>query len=458
MLRDEQTMFDRELTFDEVFRHKECSRLMEWLRELLEQDVMLIGRKGESILFPPNSESLKELPHPAERTLPEKTMHYHGATGVSSLGIPISYEAETFALLIVSDRLLEDNQPGKKIGLAARIIEWYITQIHQKRMISELHDHTEEINYQELLAKHKRVVESEQKYRKLSETLEQRVEERKRELEKAHQRLLQQDKMASIGQLAAGVAHEINNPAGFIRSNLDTLASYQEDLVEALKIAQKLLEEHNVPDRDLFMEKCKECDLDFILNDLPVLVKQSLEGTERITKIVKGLSRFSHVDEEVTEDLDINELLESTVDLLSNEIKHKAELVKVFGDIPVIKGNPNQLSQVFVNLIVNALQAMTQKGILTIATISDSAGIEIEISDTGVGIGPENLSNIFNPFFTTKPVGQGTGLGLSISYEIIKAHGGDIRVESKPWEGTTFHITLPIKNEEREKRDESETI
>ncbi len=458
MLRDEQTMFDRELTFDEVFRHKECSRLMEWLRELLEQDVMLIGRKGESISFPPDSENLKELPQSVKGILPEKTMRYRGAKGISSLGIPISYEGETFALLIVSDQLLEDNQPGKKINLAAKIIEWYITQIHQKRMISELHDHTEKTSYQELLDEHKRVVESEQKYRKLSETLEQRVEERKRELEKAHQQLLQQDKMASIGQLAAGVAHEINNPAGFIRSNLTTLASYQENLVEILKIAQKLLGEHDVPNRDIFMEKCKECDLDFILNDLPVLVKQSLSGTERITKIVKGLSRFSHVDEEVTEDLDINELLESTVDLLSNEIKHKAELVKVFGDIPVIKGNPNQLSQVFVNLIVNALQAMTQKGILTIATISDSAGIEIEISDTGVGIAPENLSNIFNPFFTTKPVGQGTGLGLSISYEIIKAHGGDIRVESKPWEGTTFHITLPIKNEEREKRDESETI
>jgi len=430
--------FDRELRFNEVFGTPEFKEFMAWLTELTGVDMVLAGPAGEIQSWPEDSNALSGLPRPNGAGLPREPTRYRDDSGRSSVGLPVSHEGDTFALILVEEDAASDPASGRKLKLAANTMEWYIHLVHQRRMITELHQDAQAMSYEELLREHEKVVRSEKKYRELSETLEQRVEERKRELENTQHQLLQQEKMASIGQLAAGVAHEINNPTGYLRSNLQTLTKYHEQMVEVLKKAK---------DAGIAENEWEEYDLDYVLEDLPVLMEQSLNGTDRIIKIVKGLSRFSHVEEENLETVNMNELLDQTIELLWNEIKHKAELKKEYGDLPPIQANASQLSQVFVNFIVNALHAMEKGGDLTIRTIAREDGVAVEISDTGKGIPEEALSRIFDPFFTTKPVGEGTGLGLSISYEIIKGHGGEIEVESEPWKGTTFTVVLPVSSE-----------
>jgi hypothetical protein len=292
---------------------------------------------------------------------------------------------------------------------------------------------------------------SEKRYRQLAETLEIRVQQRKKELEQAQQQLIHQEKMASIGQLAAGVAHEINNPNGFVHSNLATLKNYLKHisivLDEYRKVSDEPGEKNVSGSLKMIEKKWKELDIDYILSDLDLLIEQSIKGTQRITKIVNGLSRFSHVDKKEVEIFDLNSLLENTLELLQNEIKHKVELVKELGELPKIKGLPGQITQVLVNLIVNALQAIPGYGRLFVSTRLAGGFIELTIRDNGMGISEEHLSRLFDPFFTTKPVGQGTGLGLSISYEIIKNHGGEIRVSSTPGEGSTFVVSIPADRE-----------
>jgi len=443
--QDNLPAFDRDVSFNEVFMNSQGSEFISSLCGLLAQEVLVVGREGAAVSFPAEAGGVKKLPRPPKGALPYKPTRIKGSSGVCSVGIPVLHEGDTFALLIVDEGVLEDKELQKKVKLATNMIEWYIHVIYKQRMISELHDQTQKSNYEALVLEHERVLESEKKYRELAENLEQRVQERKKELEKTQRQLVQQEKMASIGQLAAGVAHEINNPTGFVNSNLHTLKKYHGKLIGALKIARGIFESGNAPKADAFLGKWKQLDLDYVLEDLPLLVDESLKGTDRIIRIVRSLSRFSHVDEDEWKWININDLLDSAVELTWNEIKHKAELVKDYGDIPEIKGNPSQLSQVIVNLIINSLQAIEKEGNLSITTRPCDFGIEIQIKDDGKGISPENLSRIFNPFFTTKPVGQGTGLGLAISYEIITTHDGEIQVESELWKGTTFNIRLPIE-------------
>ena len=263
--------------------------------------------------------------------------------------------------------------------------------------------------------------------------------------------LIHSEKMASIGQLAAGVAHEINNPTGFVASNLNTLGEYTADVSAVLKECGRLLSLCGGLDGSAgeIAEKAsklwQECDVDYILGDLGNLVKESIEGTDRIKKIVADLKDFSRTDKHEVEEIDINEAIDKTLNVAWNEIKYKAEVVKEYGDLPCITCLAGQIDQAILNILVNAAQAMKEKGTITIKTYEKDENVCVEISDTGTGI-PEDIQNkIFDPFFTTKPVGKGTGLGLNITYNIIKQHNGDIAVRSKPGEGTTFTISLPVK-------------
>jgi len=278
-----------------------------------------------------------------------------------------------------------------------------------------------------------------------------------RELKEAQSQLLQREKLASIGQLAAGIAHEINNPAGFVSSNLNSLQGYISDFIKTLKEYEKLLSLcKQKEDKDLLalaqqVENVKkEVDLDFLLEDIEKTVGESLEGTKRITKIVRDLKDFSHIDEAELKYADINEGIESTLNIVWNELKYKAEVIKEYGDLPEIECYPQQLNQVFMNLLVNAAQAIEEKGQIRINTFSEDDHIHIQISDTGMGIPQENLSRIFEPFFTTKEVGKGTGLGLSMSYGIIQKHQGKIDVKSQVGKGTTFTIELPVQAARKE--------
>ena len=265
---------------------------------------------------------------------------------------------------------------------------------------------------------------------------------------------IQSEKMASIGQLAAGVAHEINNPIGFVSSNLHTLAEYQEllhklityyiEFTHSIKNQSKngYDEEISIKLQEITRTE-KEIDIDFILDDFPSLISESREGVERVKKIVSDLKNFAHPGSDKMQLADINSNIESTLNMVWNELKYHVEVIKNLNDIPKIGCYPQQLNQVFMNLFVNAAQAIEDKGTIRIETLSRDNNIEINISDTGAGIPKDNLNRIFDPFFTTKEVGKGTGLGLNVCYNIVKKHQGTITVESDVGKGTTFTITLP---------------
>jgi PAS domain S-box-containing protein len=265
------------------------------------------------------------------------------------------------------------------------------------------------------------------------------------ELKSAQSTILQREKMASIGKLAAGVAHEINNPIGFVSGNLRALNKYIDKFIEFIDIQSEIIENLNIKEALQETEsKRKKLKIDYMKEDIKDLIKESLDGTERVSKIVQNLKTFSRIDEASHKIADINESMESTVNIVWNELKYKAEVKKEYGSIPKIKCYPQELNQVFMNLLVNASQAIEKFGEIIIKTWQDEGHIYISISDTGCGMSEEVKNRIFEPFFTTKDVGKGTGLGLSITYDIIKKHNGEITVESEVGKGSTFTVKIPF--------------
>lgn len=281
-----------------------------------------------------------------------------------------------------------------------------------------------------------------------------KLEQALKEVKETHLHLIQSEKMASLGQLAAGVAHEINNPVGFVTSNLGTLRDYANLLKTLLAQYERLAA--SVVGKDSSLDEtiaairklAADQDLGFVLEDLDKLLEESLEGTERVKEIVQGLKSFARVDEAQIKEASVNECIESTLKLVWNELKYKCQVIKKLGSVPSLRCYPGQLNQVFMNLLVNAAQAITDRGEIVVETQATESEILVRISDNGAGIAPENLGKLFNPFFTTKAVGKGTGLGLSISYGIIKKHGGGIEVQSVVGKGTTFTIRLPLEGVE----------
>ena len=275
----------------------------------------------------------------------------------------------------------------------------------------------------------------------LAEKMRQEVLIRK--LEEAQNQLLQSEKMASIGQLAAGVAHEINNPIAFVNSNLGTLQRYASDMLKLLA-AYEQLEDTLAPDKlqDLDQLK-KEVDAAYLSEDIGSLLSESLDGLQRVKRIVQDLKDFSHVDRSEREWANLETGLESTLNVVWNELKYKAEVVKEYSNLPQIECFPSQLNQVFMNLLINAAHAIENRGRITLRTGHDEQNVWVEVEDTGKGIKPEHVGRIFEPFFTTKAVGRGTGLGLSLSYGIVHKHGGRIEVRSEVGTGSTFRVVLP---------------
>ena len=279
-----------------------------------------------------------------------------------------------------------------------------------------------------------------------NETLQQEKERQAiliKRLEEAQNQLMQSERMASIGQLAAGVAHEINNPVGFVNSNLGSLQRYVNDMLNLLSVYERTEPAMPEPERQTIQQVKADMDIEFLREDVVSLLAESLDGLKRVTRIVQDLKNFSHVDESERQWADLEAGMESTLRVVWNELKYKTEVVKEFAGIPQMECFPLQLNQVFMNLLVNASQAIEEHGTITIRTGHDEAHSWVEVQDTGRGIKPENLSRIFEPFFTTKPVGQGTGLGLSLSYGIVKKHGGRFEVSSTLGTGSTFKVIFP---------------
>jgi two-component system NtrC family sensor kinase len=286
---------------------------------------------------------------------------------------------------------------------------------------------------------------------KINRALQQEKEEQRtliKKLEAAHNQLLQSEKLASIGQLAAGVAHEINNPIGFVNSNLGSLKTYVNELLEVLDAyenCQHLLAADPALHQKI-KEICAKVDLEYLREDVIKLISESIDGAARVRRIVQDLRDFSRIDSVEWQWADLHAGLESTLNVVCNEIKYKADVVREFGTLPLVECMPSQLNQVFLNLLVNAAQSIAEHGTITLRSGCVEDNVWISVSDTGQGIPPELIKKIFDPFFTTKPIGKGTGLGLSVSYGIIDKHGGHIDVHSQPGQGTTFTINLPVRH------------
>ena len=265
---------------------------------------------------------------------------------------------------------------------------------------------------------------------------------RKAQLERLQAQIIHSEKMAGLGQIAAGVAHELNNPAGFIYGNMDLIQGY----LSRLELMLSIFERVKLPDAEaaeLALTR-KQIGYDSLLPDLRSMIADCVEGAERIRDVVKNLRLFSRLDDGEFKRIDLHENIDSTIRLLSGYYgSGRIHLVRMYGDLPLVNCYAGQLNQVWTNLLVNAAQAIKQNGEVKISSRVAGESAVVTISDTGSGIEPEHLRKIFDPFFTTKPVGEGTGLGLSISYGIIKKHGGTIEAESVAGAGTTFRVSIP---------------
>lgn len=262
----------------------------------------------------------------------------------------------------------------------------------------------------------------------------------------AQSQLLQAEKLASVGRLAAGVAHEINNPIGFVTSNLNSLGGYVNDLLGLLDLyaeAAPLLTDHPALQSRL-QQATLACDLEFLREDSQTLANESRQGLARVKRIVQDLKDFSRVDESAWQQVDLHACLESALNVNATIREQDPEIVRNYAELPLIHCCPGLLNQVFANLLGNAAEAMPPPGRLNLTSGAEEDQVWIEIGDNGRGIAPELLDRIFDPFYTTKPVGQGTGLGLSVAWNIVREHHGRIQVDSLPGQGTRIRVCLPI--------------
>ena len=293
----------------------------------------------------------------------------------------------------------------------------------------------------------------------LLKAMEQRVAQRNAvlrktlvDLKESQTQLVQAEKMASLGQMVAGVAHELNTPLGYVKNNVQLLRELQAPLLELAEAQTRLIDCLNDPACDeerlalALDEAARNRELaapELLADDFEQLFADTLYGLEQIGELVVGLKDFARLDRAMSEDIDLNDCIRSSLVIARNNLKDKAEVVCQLGELPRIPCAPSQINQVLLNLLTNAAQAMDGCGRILIKSWADDAAAYVSVQDTGKGMPPEVLKKIFDPFFTTKPVGQGTGLGLSISFKIIQDHGGSIRAASQPGRGTRFLIRLP---------------
>lgn len=267
-------------------------------------------------------------------------------------------------------------------------------------------------------------------------------------LRSAQDRLLQSERLASIRQLAAGVAHEISNPIDYVYSNLGTLQAYLERLFEMLAACEQVaaaLADSAITARLAALRE--RVDLDYLKLDIPMLMDESKSGLSRVRQIVQDLKDFSRIDtHQKWVWASLHEGIDSTLNIVANEIKHRADVHREYGDLPEIECLPSELNQVFLNLLVNAAHAIgPERGLIFVRSGYAGGKVWVEIEDNGCGIAPDHLAHLFDPFFTTKPVGRGTGLGLSLAYGIVQKHNGHIDVRSEPGRGACFRVTLPVR-------------
>lgn len=300
---------------------------------------------------------------------------------------------------------------------------------------------------------HSRDYGREQARRLEVENLNRTLAEQTAELERTQQQLVQTEKLRAIGQLAHGIAHEINTPLGVVVSNLSVLDQYGQTLANVANLARQTVEQQRDDrspglDVDKLAAMLDAADLDYLLQDLPQLIEESSASAQSIATIIRSVATFARRDADRVSPVEVESLLETAITLAWNEIKHRGDVVRDFGAAPRTFGHVSELTQVFVHLLLNAAQALDERrGTITISTRTDTDGVVITIADTGRGIAAEHLARVFDPFFTTRPPGRGTGMGLAVCHGIISRHGGAISLDSTPGQGTQVTVRLPVVHE-----------
>ncbi len=403
--------FDRELSLTELLRSVDRKRLADVLAPLLGGAVRLDDAGGNTLL--------------AAGTL-EQPQH-----------IPLVCELEPVGMLYG----MADEQRLRGVAELLRLI---LRANARYLMASELHTEAIHNDYEELQRKHAALQASEARYKSLTEQLERRVTEQVRTIETAQRKLYQSEKLAAVGQLAAGVAHEINNPISFVKSNLNSGRGYVQRLQ---KFAKGLAAGVDVAELG---QRWKKEQFDVLLQDFDELLAESDDGIGRVAAIVADLKGFSRVDQVAEESADVNDIIVRVCNVAAARIRERAHLKLELGTLPSLYCNAAALGQVFLNLLLNAADAVTPLGEIRIRSDVAQGDIRICVADNGAGITAEVLPRIFEPFFTTKEVGSGTGLGLTVSNDIVKAHGGRIDIDSGPGRGTVVTVWLPLRREAQE--------
>lgn len=359
-------------------------------------------------------------------------------------------------LVIVAKKMINSDLLTTMGNFIAKAINQAILMNYKYHLTAGLHGQVVEASYEELKAKNISLQQSEEKYRLLSQNLQIEVARKTERIKTAQLAMMQQEKLAAIGHLAAGMAHEINNPIGFILSNLNTLHGISDEIMQLLESLLQLEaclfddQADSGPSAECrkalghLKKLCKDIDIAFLRDDMPAIISESVEGATRIKTIVQNLKEFARPGVSTTENADINRCLDNTLSLFSELMGEKVHIKKKYGQIPMVSCRLREINQIFFHIIRNALQAVAEGGNVLISTQPLDDHIQIEITDTGPGIAQQHLPHIFEPFFTTREVGAGTGLGLNLTYNLLKKNGGAINVNSESNQGTTFTILLPI--------------
>jgi signal transduction histidine kinase len=339
----------------------------------------------------------------------------------------------------VMGRLLASAVPHERVVAAALWLEMVLASAYRYQMAADLHLEAMSADYQALQRQHAALQASEERYRQLAGQLEQRVKAQVDVIERTQRQLYQTEKMASIGSLSAGMAHEINNPIGFIRSNLNTASAYFDKM-------HKVLAGMQCDDREEAQAVWRTLDIDFVLEDFPGLLAESIAGADRITRIVANLKAYASIDSLTTTSIDLNDAIRAAADVISDQLPDNILLDLDLQPLPAVAGDQSRMNQVLFALTQNARLALSSGGgRIRVASRFQDGAILITVSDNGCGIAEETRSRIFDPFFTTRDVGKGMGLGLTVSRDIVQTHGGRIEFETTVGAGSTFSVHLPIE-------------
>ncbi len=403
----ENALFDHDFTLAELIDKRTAAKLHTALSATLGADWQVVDADGLPLL---------------------------GAPSVASgrmLTVPLRLDIEQVGTLVAS------GVSHEQIAAAARWIDMMLEHERRYRMVASLHIETVSADFATLQRKHAELQASEQKYRVLAAELESRVAEQVEIITRAQRQLYQSEKMASVGSLAAGMAHEINNPIGFIRSNMNSANTYFGQMRQVLSACHR----GDHADAARFWQ---DAGMDFVLEDFPGLLKESIDGADRIARIVANLMKYAGIDYALSAQVDVNDAIRTVTGILTDQVRDGIALDLDLQPLPKIDCDQGRLHQMLLAIMQNGVLAIADRGTVRVSTRLVGRDIRIAIGDNGCGIAADTLARIFDPFYTTREVGKGVGLGLTVSADIAAAHGGRITVESAVGVGSTFTIHLPL--------------